>query len=194
MAALLALTLDPPRTRLSALARGAAVGAGAAVKFAPLALAPLFATAPSPRRSRAILVAVGLLAVLAITVLPYVPDGGLRELYDRTVGYQAGRPSPFSIWGQTSAEWLHTLVKVAVAALAVAVAFVPRHRTPRQVAALGAAVLIGLQLIATHWFYLYIVWLVPFVFVAVMTAYERPQEESSAPPEPPAREREVVLA
>ncbi len=46
VAALLALTLDPPRTRLSALARGMAVGAGAAVKFAPLALAPLFATAP----------------------------------------------------------------------------------------------------------------------------------------------------
>ena len=27
------------------------------------------------------------------------PDGGVRELYDRTIGYQAGRPSPFSVWG-----------------------------------------------------------------------------------------------
>ena len=193
VAALLALTLDPPRTRLSALARGMAVGAGAAVKFAPLALAPLFATAPAPRRARIVLVSLGVLAVLAVTVLPYVPDGGLREVYDRTVGYQAGRPSPFSVWGQASIEWVHTLAKLAVAALAVAVAFVPRHKTPRQVAALGAAVLIGLQLLATHWFYLYVVWFVPFVFVAVMTAYERADEPGPAP-EPPAREREVVLA
>ncbi len=113
VAALLALTLDPPRARLSALARGAAVGPGAAAKFAPLALAPLFAHALPGRRAgaRTVLVALGVLAVLAVTVLPYVPDGGLRELYDRTVGYQAGRPSPFSIWGQASIEWLHTVVE-----------------------------------------------------------------------------------
>ena len=49
-------------------------------------------------------------------MIPFVPDGGLRELYDRTLGYQVSRPSPFSIWGQTSIEWLHTLAKVAVAA------------------------------------------------------------------------------
>ena len=193
VAALLALTLDPPRAKLSALARGAAIGAGTAAKFAPLALAPLFATAPSPRRSRVALVVLGLLAVLAVTVLPYVPHGGVRELYDRTVGYQAGRPSPFSVWGQAPIEWLHTLAKVAVAVLAVGVAFVPREKSPRQVAALGAAVLIGLQLVATHWFYLYVVWFAPFVLVAVMTAYERPAEEPPAPG-PQAVDREVVLA
>jgi hypothetical protein len=193
VAALLALTLDPPRARLSALARGAAVGAGAAAKFAPLALAPLFASAPTLRRTRVALVALGLLAVLAVTVLPYVPHGGMRELYDRTVGYQAGRPSPFSVWGQAPIEWLHTVVKVAVAAFAVGVAFVPRHKSPRQVAALGAAVLIGLQLIATHWFYLYVVWFAPFVLVVLMTAYERPPQETPAPG-PHALDREVVLA
>jgi hypothetical protein len=118
---------------------------------------------------------------------------GLRELYDRTVGYQAGRPSPFSVWGQAPIEWLHTVVKVAVAVLAVGVAFVPRQKSPRQVAALGAAVLIGLQLVATHWFYLYVVWFAPFVLVAVMTAYERPPEEPPVPG-PQAADREVVLA
>ncbi len=82
------------------------MGLGAAAKFVPLALAPLFAPA-EPRASFA--------AALAAWVrrgwrcAPFVPDGGLRELYDRTLGYQARRPSPFSIWGQDdSLEWLQT--------------------------------------------------------------------------------------
>ena len=80
-----------PRARLAALA----VGLGAAAKFAPLALAPLFA-----RRGATGVRAPFSASPLAVAVLPFVPDGGLRELYDRTVGYQAGRPSPFSVWGQ----------------------------------------------------------------------------------------------
>ena len=35
----------------------------------------------------------------ALLVLPFLPDGGLREFYDRTLGYQASRSSPFSVWG-----------------------------------------------------------------------------------------------
>ena len=52
--------------------------------------------------------------------------------------------------------------------LAVAVAFVPRDKTPLQVAALGAAVLIALQLALSHWFYLYIVWWLPLALVALL--------------------------
>ena len=160
----------------SAAAGGAAVGLGAAAKFAPLALAPLFA-----RRSPVVF-AVALALAVALAVLPFVPDGGLRELYDRTIGYQAGRGSPFSVWGQVdSLGWLQTFVKVAAAGLALAVAFVPRRPDERQVAALGAAVLIALQLAVTHWFYLYVVWFVPFVLVAMFGAYrETPPEAERA--------------
>ena len=35
---------------------------------------------------------------------PVLPDGGVRELWDRTIGFQLGRDSPFSIWGQE--DWL----------------------------------------------------------------------------------------
>ncbi len=35
-----------------------------------------------------------------------------------------------------------------------------------QVAALGAALLIGVQLTMHHWFYLYIVWFFPLLLVA----------------------------
>jgi hypothetical protein len=54
------------------------------------------------------------------------------------------------------------------------------------------AVLIALQLVATYWFYLYVVWLVPFVLVTCLGAYRSPDE-----PEPVSfeeREREVALA
>ena len=143
--------------------RGVAIGLGAAAKFAPLALAPLFATAGGERRTRHVVVfALALAAAVVVTVAPFVPDGGLRELYDRTVGYQAGRPSPFSIWGQEpSLEWLQTVVKVAAAGLALLVAFVPRRKSPAQLAALAAAVLVAVQLTMTHWFYLYVVWFAP---------------------------------
>ena len=92
----------------------------------------------------------------------------MRELYDRTIGYQAGRPSPFAIWGQVELGWLHTTVKVAAVALALLVAFVPRRPDARQVAALGAAVLIVVQLAATHWFYLYVVWFLPLLLIALL--------------------------
>jgi hypothetical protein len=167
--------------RRSALATGAAVGFGAAAKFAPLILAPLFA------RRRPLVFGAALLVVLAVTIVPFIPDGGVREIYDRTIGYQAGRNSPFSIWGQTDLDWLHTLVKVAAVGLALLVAFVPRRPTVRQVAALGAAVLIALQLPVDHWFYLYVVWFVPFVLVVSFGAIARPAPaaaESTAPAHP----------
>jgi hypothetical protein len=214
--ALLALTVR--RETLGGAARGAAIALGAGAKFAPLALAPLFArevtrqastagtvppanhveaagsedAAPPPARPLPFFLRGGVLAfcatatvVLVALVLPFLPDGGLRELYDRTIGYQASRPSPFSIWGQApSIDWLQTVVKAGAAAFALLVAFVPRRRDARQVAALGAVVLIGLQLAMTHWFYLYVVWFAPFVFVAVLCAYPtRPD----APDEPPPR-------
>ncbi|MEA2457020.1 MAG: hypothetical protein QOI45_3282 [Thermoleophilaceae bacterium] len=161
--------------RRSAAATGVAVGLGAAAKFAPLALAPLFA------RRRPLVFALALAVTIAVTVVPFIPDGGLRELYDRTLGYQAARGSPFSVWGQTDLDWLQTLVKCAGVALALAVAFVPRRPDDRQLAALGAAVLIALQLPVNHWFYLYVVWFVPFVLVTVLGAYR-----ATAPPAPAA--------
>jgi len=166
---------------------GVALGLASAAKFATLALAPLFA-----RRAPVAFLAALLLALVA-TVAPFVPDGGLRELYDRTIGYQASRPSPFSVWGQVeSLDWLQNMLKGAAAALALLVAFVPRRVDLRQTAALGAGVLIAVQLVATHWFYLYVVWFVPFVLVAVFAATERTLRESAA--ETRAEHEEPVFA
>jgi hypothetical protein len=57
---------------------------------------------------------------------------------------------------------------VAVGALAVTVAFVPRRRSPVQVAALGAALLLGIELSLSNWNPWYIPWYAPFVFVALL--------------------------
>ena len=104
-------------------------------------------------------------------------DPGLPTLWERTIGYQAGRESPFSIWGQVpSLAPLRTGALIATALLALVVAFLPRHKSLRQVAALGAALLIALQLTAEHWFYLYIVWFYPLLLVA-LCAYERTTTE-----------------
>ncbi len=162
--ALLALRSPP--------ARGALIALAAAAKFGSAALAPLFATAEGERRWRAALIfSIAFVAVAAVVTLPFLPDGGLREFYDRTLGYQATRSSPFSFWGQApSLDFLQPLVRVSVAALAVTVAFVPRFKTPVQVAALAAAVTIAVQLTASHWFYFYVVWFLPFALVAIFAS------------------------
>ena len=101
-----------------------ALALGAAAKFVTLALAPLFA------RRAPLVYGAALLLTLVATVAPFVPDGGLRELYDRTIGYQASRPSPFSVWGQVeSLDWLQSLLKIATVGLALLVGLVPRGRT-----------------------------------------------------------------
>jgi hypothetical protein len=182
--ALLAFTMA--RRELAGVCSGIAIALGAAAKFVPLALAPLFA------RRAPLWFGAALLLTVAAVVLPFVPDGGLRELFDRTVGYQASRPSPFSIWGQVeSLDWLQLVFKIGAAGLALLVAFVPRRVDARAVAALGAAVLIALQLTATHWFYLYIVWFVPFVLVALFAEH---RVQPAAPARDTEPERELVPA
>jgi hypothetical protein len=178
----------------SAPLRGVLVGLGAAAKFVPLALAPLFATAGSRHRWRgAIAFSAVVLLTFLLPFLPFVPDGGLRELYDRTLGYQVGRDSPFSIWGQHAGLVpLWTVVKGMATGLAILVAFVPRRKTPVQVAALGAAVLIAFQIAAAHWFYLYIVWFLPFVLVALMTRHST--EPPGDGPVTVEQQRELALA
>jgi hypothetical protein len=106
------------------------------------------------------------------------PLEAARVFYNRTFASQLERESPFSIWdwGQYHARGVpdlsapHQVVKALVVVAAVAVAFVPRRKSPLQLAALTAAVLIAFELVLTHWFYLYLPWFLPFVAFAVLAA------------------------
>jgi hypothetical protein len=153
--------------------RGLLLGLNIGVKFIAAPLVPLFATHGTSRRIRSSVITVAAaLGVFAFAVALYLPDGGLREFYDTTLGYQLIRPSSFSVWGQhASLDWLHTVAKLGLAAFAIAIAFYPARKTPFQVAALGGAVLVGLELITQHWFYFYVVWFAPFAFVALFGEY-----------------------
>jgi hypothetical protein len=63
---------------------------------------------------------------------------------------------------------------------AIAVYFLPRRKTARQLAALTAALLLGFELVLTHWFYLYLPWFFPFVAFVALTA-ERETVPAEAP-------------
>jgi hypothetical protein len=161
----------------SAPARGVASALTGLTKFGPLILAPLFAAGNGDRRARPlILFALAFLVTAAVVTIPLLPEGGFRELYDRSLGYQASRGSPFSVWGQApSLHPLQTVTKVAAVALAAALFFVPRRRSTAQLAALAAALLIAVQVTANHWFYPYAVWFAPLVLVVAFARYRGPE-------------------
>jgi hypothetical protein len=160
----------------SAPARGALSALAGLTKFGPLILAPLFAAGHGDRRPRQLAIfALAFLVTAAVVTIPLLPDGGFRELYDRSLGYQASRGSPFSVWGQApSLHPLQTVAKVVAVALAVAFFFVPRRRTTAQLAALGAALLIAIQVTANHWFFPYAVWFAPLILVALFAQERQP--------------------
>jgi hypothetical protein len=196
------------------VARGVTAGLATFTKFAPAMLVPMLATykpagpvaagdPPPPPVAKAssgavppatppavVTFALAFALTTAVVVLWSALDPGLHTFYDRTIAYQAGRSSPFSIWGQApSLEPLRIALIVAVGLLAFVFAFRPREKKLFQVAALGAALLIGVQLTMHHWFYLYIVWFYPLLLVA-LTSVEREQPRRSIRPEPqpsPAR-------
>ncbi len=172
---------------LLALARPAARGVLAALatltKFAPLALAPLLATYRARPRTIVIFTSAFALTSALLLLWPAI-DPGLHTVYDRTIAYQADRDSPFSIWGQVpSLEPLRIAILAATGLMSLAFAFVPKHKTLTQVAALSAALLIALQLTAQHWFYLYIVWFYPLLLVAMTSQVKAPEASPRVPRE-----------
>jgi hypothetical protein len=172
------------------LARGALLALAVAAKFAPLALAPLYAAgdrgladrwrARDPDRRRLASLrpvlgfAVAFVLVVGLALAHPAIDPGLATFWERTVGSQLERSSPFSVWGQVDGIGaLQTAALALTAALAIALAFVPRRRTIAQVAALAAAVVIAVELTAEHWFYLYIPWFLPALLIALAIAVPR---------------------
>ena len=160
-------------------------------KFAPLLVAPLWADLPerrwptpawssppasSPRRA----------AAFSVLLLEPSPLHAARVFWDRTLGWQLGRDSPFSIWDwrqyHARACPTSTSLQRVLEGLLVAGAVARRVRAAPQVAAAarrphgGAAV--GFELVLTHWFYLYLPWFFPFAAFAVLGAGRRAGEGS----------------
>jgi hypothetical protein len=182
-------------------ARGAMLAAATWAKFVPAVLAPMYLTyrprleVPPNQLARPTFWALaGFIAITVLALLWPAIDPGLKTFYDRTIASQAGRESPFSIWGQTSLEPIRIAILALTGIAAIAFAFIPRQKSLVQLAALSAALLILLQLTLHHWFYLYIVWFYPLLLIALAASPARtsrpdpdrsPRQERPSPRRPP---------
>ena len=184
----------------SPVARGAAVALSGWTKFASLLLAPLWASYPERRLRPTLVFAAAFvltsLAAFSILLLDGHPLGAAHEFWKRTLSWQIDRESPFSIW-----DWrqyhaglpdLHLLQRALEGVLlvgAVAVYFFPRRKSPLQLAALTAALLVGAEIVLTHWYYAYLPWFFPFAAIAVLAPAAEPVRAAvRAPLERPRQE------
>jgi hypothetical protein len=164
----------------SPVLRGAFGALGALVKFSPLVLLPLWSGYPDSRdrRSRRSFVLGALVAAAAafsILLLDPRPWHTATVFFHHTFGYQFGRSSPFSLWdwrqyhakGLPNLHWLQNALQAALVAGAIALYRWPRRRSPLQMAALTGVLLVGFEMVLTHWSWLYLEWFFPFVAFAL---------------------------
>jgi hypothetical protein len=159
-------------------ARGALAALSGLTKFASLIVAPLWLTYPDRRPKPRFLVGFALAALVAFSVVLLEPSPlhELRVFWDRTIRWQVGRDSPFSLWdwrqyharGIPDLRLVQRVLEGLLVAGAVAAAFLPRRKSPLQLAALTAALLAGFELVLTYWLYTYIPWFYPFAAIAVL--------------------------
>ncbi len=179
-------------------ARGASVALAGWTKFAALVVAPLWLGYPEargrPQGKLAFAAGFALATAASFFVLLLEPNPvhAARLFWDRTLGWQIGRESPFSLWdwrqyhaGLPNLQLAQRVLEGMLALSAALAYFVPRRKSPLQLAALTGALLIGVELVLTHWFYLYIAWFFPFVAYAVLA-----EAKAVAPPRAPVEVRE----
>jgi hypothetical protein len=184
----------------SPIARGASVAAGFAVKLYPLILGPLWISYDGLKRKPIVDFVLGGAGVILLTFWVVLLDGhpfqAIELFYERTLAFQGDRVSPWTIYTQVpQLAFLQKPVTAAVIFLGLLVAFVPRRKSLRRLAALSAALVIAFQLTVNYWFYAYIVWFEPFVFVALLLATnEKTALDSSQPSAISGQQDEEVAA
>jgi hypothetical protein len=160
----------------SPLARGASIVSGFAIKLFPILLAPLWMLQDGTRRRGPLLdFVLGGLGVFFLTfwvlALEGDPIAGAVEFFDRTLRFQGERETPWTVFAQIpELKVLQPVLTAAVVLLAFVVPVVLKKRTIRRLAALSAALVIAFELTVNYWFYPYVTWFEPFVFVALLLA------------------------
>jgi hypothetical protein len=159
----------------SPIARGASIAAGFAVKLYPIILGPLWMMHGGARRRPIVDFILGGVGLVLLTFWVLLLDGqpleALRLFYEKTIAYQGARETPWTIFSQVpELGFLQQPLLAAVIILAFVVAVWPRRRTMRRLAAFSAALVIGFQLTTNYWFYPYVTWFEPFVFLSLLLA------------------------
>jgi hypothetical protein len=159
-------------------ARGVLAALSGWTKFASLIVAPLWLTYPGRRPS--LRFAAGFvgatLAVFSILLFASNPLHEAHVFWTRTIGWQIGRVSPWSLWdwrqyharGLPDLHLVQRVLQGLLIAGALVAAVLPRRKSPLQLAALTAALLAGFELVQTYWLYTYIPWFYPFAAVALL--------------------------
>jgi hypothetical protein len=162
----------------SPVARGAFCAFSGLTKFASLVVAPLWATYPDRRPSPRFLAgfAAATIAAFSVVLLEPSPLHELHVFWTRTISWQAGRESPWSLWdwrqyyarGIPNLRIVQHILQALLVAGALVVPFFPRQKSPLQLAAFTAALLAGFEIVLTYWLYTYIPWFFPFAAIAVL--------------------------
>jgi len=177
-------------TAASPLARGASVAAGFSVKLFPLVLAPLWMLHSGRKRLTSVVdFALGGMTVVLLTfcvvALDGDPIGGTAAFLEKTLTFQSTRETPWTIFAQVpQLGFLRQPLLAAAIFLAFLVAVVPEKRTIRRLAAFSAALVIAFELVVNYWFYPYVIWFEPFVFLALLPATNSKTELDGAGDQP----------
>jgi len=157
-------------------------------KLAPFALVPVSVAPLRGRRLARAIAAIVLVSVPMLALLLAV--GGLHGPQDmvHAISYQFTRGSEQSLWSSFGIDGVQPLAEGCVLGL-IAAAVVKLRLEPAlasdrtRMAALAAAILIGLQLSADYWAFLYLAWIMPLVGISLMAdrgaAAELPEPATS---------------
>ena len=159
----------------SPVARGVAITAGFAIKLYPLVLAPLWMFHDDVRRRPILDFVLGGIAVVVASFWVLFLDGrilgNLKLFYNKTLAFQGERDTPWTIFTQIpQTEVLQSPLIAAVILLGFVLAVFPKVRTVRRLTALSAALVISFELTTSYWFYPYITWFQPFIFLTLLPA------------------------
>jgi hypothetical protein len=163
-------------------AMGALSGA-AWFKAAPALLVPLLLA--SHRGRAAVRAVAALVVVSALMIVALVGIGGPSAITEMVSGmaFQFTRGSPHTLWALVGNLPFQPLAEALTLAL-VAGATVRLRRDPtlahdpHRVAALIGAVLLGIQISANYWNYMYLVWTLPFLILGL---FAEPRRWENAP-------------
>lgn len=149
------------------------LAAGAWFKLAPAALIPILLAGRSRRSLARALTGCALVSVAMLALLVGVGGLGAISAMVRAIGYQQSRDSLDSLWAFTGSVPLQQLAQAATLAI-IAGGALRMHRDPSlrhdraRTAALAGAVMLGLELSASYWTYLYLAWALPFLALSVL--------------------------
>jgi hypothetical protein len=166
---------------------GAVLSAAAWFKASPILLVPLL-LAPLRGRS-AVRAVVGLLSITVLMLGALVAFGGVAAVSSmlKAMSFQFTRSSPHTLWAMVGSVPLQQVTEAATLALVAGAALRLRRdgalagdRT--RMAALAGAVLLGLQIAASYWNYMYLVWALPFLAIGLFTTPSGVAEGALATP------------